>query len=68
RPQYEAAAEDMLERTDHDAAPWHLVEAEDKRHARVKVVETFCEQIEEAMAARGLLIPPRSEVTRAHRW
>ncbi|HLZ39059.1 MAG TPA: UDP-galactose-lipid carrier transferase, partial [Mycobacteriales bacterium] len=68
RPQYEAAAEDMLERTDHDAAPWHLVEAEDKRHARVKVVETVCEQIEEAMAARGLLIPPRSEVTRAHRW
>ena len=30
----------MLDRTDHEAAPWHLVEAENKRYARVRVVET----------------------------
>jgi polyphosphate kinase 2 (PPK2 family) len=69
RPQYEAAVEEMLERTDHDAAPWHLVEAEDKRYARVKVVETVCERIEDGMASRGLVIPPQPEATaRTHRW
>jgi polyphosphate kinase 2 (PPK2 family) len=50
RPQYEAAIEDMLERTDREFAPWHLVEAESKRYARVKVVETLCARIEAALS------------------
>jgi polyphosphate kinase 2 (PPK2 family) len=53
RPRYERAVEDMVARTSHDAAPWQLVEAEDKRYARVKVVETVCRAIEEGCAARG---------------
>ena len=40
REQYVAAVEDMLERTDHKAAPWYVVPAEDKRYARVDVVRT----------------------------
>ena len=69
RPQYEEAVEEMLERTDHDVAPWHPIEAEDKRYARVKVVETICDRIEEGMASRGLTVPPRPVPTaRAHRW
>jgi polyphosphate kinase 2 (PPK2 family) len=54
RKQYERAVEEMLARTSHDAAPWHLVEADDKRYARVKVIETVCRSIEDGMAARGL--------------
>jgi polyphosphate kinase 2 (PPK2 family) len=46
RKQYAAAIEDMLERTDTAAAPWHLIEGDSKRWARVKVVETVCERIE----------------------
>jgi polyphosphate kinase 2 (PPK2 family) len=46
RPQYEAAIEEMVERTSTDYAPWHLIEAEDKRFARVKVIETVCEAVE----------------------
>ena len=46
RAEYEAAIEEMFERTSTEHAPWHLVEAESKRYARVKVVETVCEQIE----------------------
>ena len=46
RPDYEAAIEDMVERTSTDYAPWHLVEAESKRYARVKVIETVIEAIE----------------------
>jgi polyphosphate kinase 2 (PPK2 family) len=49
RRQYTAAIEDMLERTDTTAAPWHLIEGDSKRWARVKVVETVCERIEAAL-------------------
>jgi polyphosphate kinase 2 (PPK2 family) len=58
RREYKAAAEEMLDRTDHDAAPWVLVEAEDKRWARVKVVESMVEAIEVGMAKRNLPVPP----------
>ncbi len=46
RAEYEAAIDEMVERTSTDVAPWHLVEAESKRYARVRVVETVCEAIE----------------------
>ena len=58
RPQYETAVEEMLERTDHPDGPWHLVEADSKRYARVKVLETTIVAIEEGMRARGLEPPP----------
>jgi polyphosphate kinase 2 (PPK2 family) len=57
RTAYEQAVEDMLERTDHGFAPWHLVEAESKRYARVKVLETTIAEIERGMRARGFESP-----------
>jgi polyphosphate kinase 2 (PPK2 family) len=39
----------MLEHTDTREAPWHLVEGDSKRWARVKVIETVCERIERAL-------------------
>jgi AMP-polyphosphate phosphotransferase len=57
RPQYLKAVEEMLERTDHEAAPWELVEADSKRYARVKVVETVCDRIEAGMRAVGVKPP-----------
>jgi polyphosphate kinase 2 (PPK2 family) len=57
RPQYEEAVEDMLEYTDHQHAAWHVVEADSKRYARVKVIETVIAEIERGMAARGLEVP-----------
>ena len=57
---YEAAVEEMLDRTDHAAAPWVLVEAEDKRWARVKVVESVVGAIEAGLAARNIPVPPAS--------
>ena len=53
RAEYEQAIEDMLERTDHPQGRWHLVEAESKRFARVKVLETTIAEIEAGMRARG---------------
>jgi polyphosphate kinase 2 (PPK2 family) len=53
RADYEAAVEDMLARTDHELGHWQLVEAESKRYARVKVIETAIAQIEKGMRERG---------------
>ncbi len=41
---YEAAVNDMVERTSTRIAPWTLVEANDKRSARVKVIKTLCDR------------------------
>jgi AMP-polyphosphate phosphotransferase len=57
RPQYAEAIEEMLERTDHPAAPWDVVEGDSKRYARVKVVETVIERVEQGMRAQGLEPP-----------
>jgi polyphosphate kinase 2 (PPK2 family) len=59
RPQYTAAVEEMLERTDTAQAPWTVVAAEDKRWARVAVVRQVCAAIEAKMAGAGLAIPPQ---------
>ena len=58
RPQYTLAVEDMLARTSPEFARWQLVEADSKRWARVKVVETVVAEIEKGCAARGFELPP----------
>ncbi len=45
-PDYEQAVCDMVERTSTEYAPWTLIEANDKRHARIKVLKTLCETLE----------------------
>jgi polyphosphate kinase 2 (PPK2 family) len=44
---YETAACEMFARTSTEAAPWTLVEAEDKHHARIKVLQTFVNRLED---------------------
>jgi len=46
---YELVASEMIERNSTDYAPFTLVEAEDKHYARVKVLETICRSLEEAL-------------------
>jgi polyphosphate kinase 2 (PPK2 family) len=57
RPAYEEAVEEMLERTDVDEAPWHLIEGDSKRWARVKVMETVIAEIERGCARVGFPLP-----------
>lgn len=47
--QYEAAANEMVERTSTEYAPWTLVEAEDKLFGRLKVLRTVCERLKSAL-------------------
>ena len=48
-PDYERAVADMVDRTSTELAPWTLVEAEDKRFARVKVLRTIVDRLEAAL-------------------
>ncbi len=47
---YELAVNDLVERTSTHQAPWTLVAANDKRHARIEVLRTLCERLESALA------------------
>ena len=53
-----AAAEELLARTETEWAPWTIVEAHQLRWARLKVVETLIERIEEELPGReGVDVP-----------
>jgi polyphosphate kinase 2 (PPK2 family) len=58
RGAYLEALEDMLSRTDQPRAPWSLIEGDSKRYARVKVIETVIERIEQGMREWGVEPPP----------
>ncbi len=45
-PQYSEAVTDMVDRTSTEIAPWTMIEAEDKRYARIKVLKTLVERME----------------------
>jgi len=43
---YEWAVNDIVEHTSTHSAPWVLVEGDDKRFSRIKVISTFCDRLE----------------------
>ncbi|KAF0163499.1 MAG: hypothetical protein FD160_4119, partial [Caulobacteraceae bacterium] len=50
---YELAVCDMVDRTSTSAAPWTLVEANNKYYARLKVLKTLTRAIEAALDRIG---------------
>ncbi|NVN85067.1 MAG: polyphosphate:AMP phosphotransferase [Rhodopseudomonas sp.] len=46
---YETAVCDMVDRTSTASAPWTLVEANNKYFARIKVLKTMCDALEQAL-------------------
>jgi polyphosphate:AMP phosphotransferase len=46
---YELAVNEMIARTSTQAAPWILVEGNDKKYARIKVLKSYCERLESAL-------------------
>ena len=55
--EYFLAIEEMLERTETEWGPWTIVEATDRRWARVKIFETIISRLEEALQQRGVPLP-----------
>ena len=60
--EYVAASEEMLEQTDTEYAPWTIVEATSKWHARKKVFDTLIAAMEKSLGANA---PPRSKFSSA---
>src|SRR3954449_6755072 len=58
RDAYVEAIEDMLDKTENVTSPWTLVEAENKRWARVKVVRTVADALAAGLARHGIEEPP----------
>lgn len=48
-PAYEIAVGDMLALTDTTAAPWQLIPANNKRHARLQILKCACRQLAAAL-------------------
>ncbi|MGN0696242.1 MAG: polyphosphate:AMP phosphotransferase [Oscillospiraceae bacterium] len=46
---YETAIDEMLEKTSTSYAPWTIVESNDKLYARIKVMNTVIDRLEEAL-------------------
>lgn len=46
---YADAVEEMFARTDHGLAPWNVIAGDQKKWARVAVLETLCHRIEEGL-------------------
>jgi polyphosphate kinase 2 (PPK2 family) len=55
--EYLIAAEEMFDRTDHDLAPWDIISGEQKRLARVQVLETAIQRVEQGLARWGMPVP-----------
>jgi len=51
-PDYTQAVNEMVERTSTRLAPWRLVSANDKRWARVQVLQAVCDCLEQALEKR----------------
>ena len=62
---YLEAAEDLLERTEAEWAPWFIIEATDKRWLRLQVFETAIRRLEEGLRRRGHEVPEPFEAAPA---
>lgn len=48
-PEYEMAVNEMLQKTNTSSAPWTVVEANNKQYARLKVLQTVIQAIEQRL-------------------
>ena len=46
---YETAVNEMIEKTSTDFAPWHVLESNDKKYARIKALKIVVEELEKAL-------------------
>ncbi|MGD6803758.1 UDP-galactose-lipid carrier transferase [Rossellomorea aquimaris] len=51
---YKEAVDEMIQETDKENAPWHIIEGEDKKHARVKTLEIINRTILTEMEKRKI--------------
>lgn len=64
RDAYASAVEEMIDETDAERSPWHVIAGEQKKFGRVQTVETVLRRIEEACEAQGFALPDPIATTR----
>lgn len=55
---YRSRFDEVLQRTHFTFAPWHVVDAHDRKQASIEVLGLVCEAVETALEARGAATPP----------
>ncbi len=60
---YLAMNEEMLEKTDSDYAPWHIIEGTDREYAAVKMMQVVVEALEGAVAAKKVSMSEAGKVS-----
>jgi len=48
-PQYEVSIQEMINKTSTKVAPWHVIESNDKKYARIKAMRIVCDALEDAI-------------------
>jgi len=51
---YETAVDEMLEKTNTSFAPWHILESNDKKYARIKALKIVIKAIEDKLEQNWL--------------
>ena len=59
RKQYLEAYDDMLERTDTEHAPWHVVASDEKMHARLEGLKIIADRLGEGVKIESRALDPR---------
>jgi AMP-polyphosphate phosphotransferase len=62
RPEYLRAMHDMFERTDTHLAPWHVVDGNDKKSARIAALTYIADRLEKKVPMEPRAIDPTIEV------
>ena len=58
RKEYLEAYDDMLERTDTDYAPWHVIASDDKLHARLTGLKIIAQEVGKGVEFTGQKLDP----------
>ncbi len=60
--QYLLAIEEMLAQTDTEWGPWTIIEATDRRWARIKIYDVLIRRLEQGLISRGKELPPAAPI------
>ena len=68
RKEYIKAYDDMLERTDTDHAPWHVIATDNKMHARIKGLKIIIEELSRDFVITDRELDPRIAEAAFEMW
>ncbi|WP_295143175.1 polyphosphate kinase [uncultured Reyranella sp.] len=68
RKQYLDAYDDMLEHTDTDCAPWHVIATDEKMHARLKGLQIVADRLGKGVKIEDRALDPRIAEAAYEMW